>query len=401
MTRRKEAGDFVNELDQLTVHGETPVGWCAATRPNETVDADGVINPPDRTFGVADPRAPAERIYDHPEVVALREHLAEHNGVRGLEICEPSEIERAVRIFRRDGFVVVNNLLDEAALERFREGSTRVLREILEHPGPDGRKYITESSRLPHRYSYGTSSASRQLLHDPVWASMIDLPKTTPILAAIFGSMDYQVLGAGGDLCLPGAIEYQHLHGDVDEACDLPESRVAQAEAMGIEIERDDSGAIPLKTQRFIVERTPPLVTINFFMSDLTALNGPIRQIPGTHGMSMKPPAPIDEPEWMRLSTLVGGLAGGGVFRDNRAWHGATPNVSREVRSMPNVEYGAPWLGDSWAAKTMPVEVFDTLSEHARQLARHVVADLGVWPAGAGVMHPLRSDRQRAKEAAS
>lgn len=86
----------------------------------------------------------------------------------------------------------------------------------------------------------------------------------------------------------------------------------------------------------------------------------------------------------MRLSTLVGGLAGGGVFRDNRAWHGATPNVSHEVRSMPNVEYGAPWLGDSWAAKTMPLEVFETLSDHARHLARHVVADAGIWPAGRG-----------------
>ena len=387
-----------SELDDLTVHGETSVGWCEKTRPNETVDAEGVINPANRSFGVEDPRAPAERVFDHPEVVELRDYLARHNGIRGLDICEPHEIDRAVRIFHRDGFVVVNQLLEAGALERFRAGSTRVLREILERPGPDGRKYLTESFRLPHRYSYGTASASRQLLHDPAWASMVDLPATTPILAAIFGSMDYQVLGAGGDLCLPGAIEYQHLHADVNEASELPSARVAQAESMGIEINRTDDGAIDLATQRLIVERTPPIVTINFFMSDLTALNGPIRQIPGTHASAAKPPAPIDEPEWMRLSTLVGGLAGGGVIRDNRAWHGATPNVSKEVRSMPNVEYGAPWLGDSWSSKTMPHEVFEALSPHAQHLARHVVAEPGVWPTGAGVMHPLHAGRQRAKQ---
>ena len=44
------------------------------------------------------------------------------------------------------------------------------------------------------------------------WASQIDLPTTTPILKRLFGSDDYVCHGAGGDLCLPGAVEYQHLH---------------------------------------------------------------------------------------------------------------------------------------------------------------------------------------------
>jgi hypothetical protein len=36
---------------------------------------------------------------------------------------------------------------------------------------------------------------------------LIDLPTTTPIVTAIFGSPNY-VLG-GGDMVLPGAIEYR------------------------------------------------------------------------------------------------------------------------------------------------------------------------------------------------
>ncbi|HUO12673.1 MAG TPA: hypothetical protein VMU37_07950, partial [Caulobacteraceae bacterium] len=81
--------------EALRVYGESDAGWCAATPPNETSDEDG--RPLVRTVGftAADPRAPARRVYDDPEVVALREHLRRHNGLVGLEICEPHEIERA------------------------------------------------------------------------------------------------------------------------------------------------------------------------------------------------------------------------------------------------------------------------------------------------------------------
>jgi hypothetical protein len=44
-----------------------------------------------------------------------------------------------------------------------RAGADEVFAEILAHPGEDGRAYHTESGRLPHRYSYGTASASRQV----------------------------------------------------------------------------------------------------------------------------------------------------------------------------------------------------------------------------------------------
>jgi hypothetical protein len=168
-------------------------------------------------------------------------------------------------------------------------------------------------------------------MHEPVWASMIDLATTTPLLERIFGGPDYWLFGAGGDLCLPGAIEYQALHSDTRESFALPPERLAQAERMGIELRRTRDGALDDRTRVLIFERTPPRVTINFLMSDLTWENGPIRQIPGTQARPGSPPAQADEPAWMRLSTLVGAPAGAGVFRDTRAWHGATPNVSRDA----------------------------------------------------------------------
>lgn len=383
----------------LAVYGDTDVGWDAATPVNETVDEHGRPPTAERGFGVADPRAPKRRVYDAADVVALRRQLQRENGIRGLEICTPDEVDRAARIFRRDGFVVVRDLLDAEHLAQFRAGSARALREILSVPGPGGRKYMTESGRLPHRYSYGTSSASRQMLHEDEWAAMVDLPATTPILAAIFGSMDYLVVGAGGDLCLPGAVEYQHLHADVAESNALSPERIDAARGLGIEVRTDAAGEIENATRRRIVDFTPPIVTINFAMCDLTWENGPIRQIPGSHAWPMRPSPPAEEPAWMRYSTLVGAPAGAGVFRDNRAWHGATPNLSREIRALPNVEYGAPWLPQHTGAKpTMPHAVWKTLTPHGQHICRRVKAEPGVWPAGAGVMHPLAAERRAAAQ---
>ena len=389
----------MSELDNLQVFGETEVGWCEKTQPNETLDDHGNLRTENRQFGVADPRTPTRRVYDDDGVQQLREKLEKDNGYVGLDICSPDEIERAKTIFFRDGFVVVENLLNEEQLATFREGSARVLREILEPDGHDGRKYLTETNRLPHRYSYGTTSASRQLLHDHAWASMIDLETTTPIMEALFGSEDYVVLGAGGDLCLPGAIEYQHLHADLYEGQQTPERRVQQAERLGVKLNKiEDSDELDLRTRRGVVDHTPPCITINFLMSDLTWENGPIRQIPGSHKAVRPPPPPSEEPEWMRMCTLVGAKAGAGVFRDNRAWHGATPNLSREIRSLPNIEYGAPWIAGR-NAKTMTHEIYETLSDHAKHLCRFVTADPGVWPPGAGFNHALAAKRRERKEA--
>ncbi len=391
----------MSALADLRIHGETDIGWDAAIPPNETTDEFGRHLVPELDSGRVDPRAPARRAYDDPEVERLRARLRDKNGIVGLEIVEPHEVERAARIFFRDGFVVVNNLLDPERLATWRAASARVLAQILAIKGEGGRKYVTETGRLPHRYSYGTASASRELLHDPVWASMIDLPTTTPILSRIFGTADYFVRGAGGDLCLPGAIEYQGLHADTRDNFQITPARREQAERVGIQLKTvPGTDELDPATVSLILERTPPHVTINFLMSDFTWENGPVRQIPGTQGRVPNPPLLADEPEWMRLSTLVGAKAGAGVFRDNRAWHGATPNLSREIRAMPNVEYHAPWVDRSAYWKSMPHDIWETLSPHAQRACRYIKTEPGVWPAGAGVMHPLAAKRKQAKEMA-
>jgi len=133
-------------------------------------------------------------------------------------------------------------------------------------------------------------------------------------------------------------------------------------------------------------------------MSDLTWENGPIRQIPGTHGISSPAPSQENEPEWMRHCTLVGATAGSGVIRDNRAWHGATPNLSREIRAMPNIEYVADWFPKDAIIKNMPHEIWETLTDHGRTICQDVKAEPGVWPKGAGIMHPTANQRRTARK---
>ena len=387
----------MDELLGLSVHRTTDVGWDAAALPNETVDDSGRPFPPDRGFGGPDSGAPSLRQYDHPEVQALRERLRKKQRNPRLEICAPHELDRIARIFHRDGFCVVNDLLDEEVLVRWREGCTRILRELLSIPGFGGRKYTTESNRLPHRYSYGTSSASGQMLHDSVWASMVDLPATTPILTKLFGAADYA--------CSAQVVTCVCLARSSISICTLtfPRSLDFRSGAwswQGTSVSSSDGDSetneLTDKTRHLILEKMAPLITINFAMSDLTWENGPIRQIAGTHGLKQSPPQIDNEPDWMRYSTCVGAHAGSGIFRDTRAWHGATPNVGREVRAFPNVEYVAPWYSSNAIKQTMPHEIWESLSPHAQMVCRHVKAPPGVWPKGAGVMHPLASKRRAA-----
>ncbi|MGB7236502.1 MAG: phytanoyl-CoA dioxygenase family protein [Rhodococcus sp. (in: high G+C Gram-positive bacteria)] len=309
-----------------------------------------------------------------PAVVALREHLDAHGGIIGLEILDPSEIERAVRIFERDGFVVIRDALTPDQTERLAAGVMEAVREIVAlDAGRDG-------NRGSHRYSFGGTSVTRSMLHRPEWQMLVDLPTVTPILTAIFGSIDYSVRSGSGDFCLPGAVGYQPLHSDMRDFVD-PESSPFSSfdDRRGFLTTRD----LPC-----------PYVCVNFLPFEQTALNGPTRQIPGTQNARVAPPTLAEEPEWMRLSTVCPAPAGSVQIRDVRAWHGGTPNLSDHVRAIPNVEYYAPWFREP----TVPgISYADRkkLSEHAQHLTRFVVQDSSEPLETGYSFRPLRGSRPR------
>ena len=295
-----------------------------------------------------------------PEIARRRVYLREHNGIRGLDVLTPNQIERARDIFYRDGFVVVRDVLDPRQLEFIRKGCDEVIHEIVSR---DGHRY---GNRGSHRYSFGGSSLTGHLVHRPEWAMLIDLPTVTPILEAIFGSSNYISRGGGGDFCLPGAADYQALHADMGDRRELEIPGSDRTFTFGSF--HDPRGKMNYR------DLPCPYVCCNYLMVDFTAINGATRQIPGTQH-SQEPIPDLDgEPEWMKLSAVCPAPAGSVLIRDVRAWHGGTPNLSNEVRAIPNAEFYAPWFHEPMR-RSMPREIYDTLSDHAKKVCRFIVAD--------------------------
>lgn len=291
---------------------------------------------------------------EDPEVVALRDHLSAHNGLRGLEVVETGDVERAVRVFNRDGFVVVADVLTEAQRSTLHAACDEAIDAIV---GLDDDR---TGNRGSHRYSFGGSSLTRSMLHLPAWQMLVDLPTITPLVTALFGSDDYMLRSGSGDFCLPGAVEYQPLHADMGDFRDEKRTRYSSFQ--------DPRGFLTTR------DLPVPYICVNFLTVDMTPLNGPTRQIPGTQNARAPIPTLDEEPEWMRLSTVCPAPAGAALIRDVRAWHGGTPNLSDHTRAIPNVEFYAPWFREP-LAPCISYEDHQRLSAHGQHLTRFLVAD--------------------------
>jgi len=296
----------------------------------------------------------------NPDIVAKIHYLEAHNGIHGLEVLNPDEIDRAKDLFYRDGFVVIQNVLSSEQLARLKDGCNREIHSLLANDKDRA------GNRGSHRYSFGSASRTGQLLHCPEWAMLLDLPTLTPLMTAIFGSREYLCSGGGGDFSLPGAVHYQPLHSDMNDRIEFEHN----GKTITFGSFHDPRGKLNYR------DLPCPFVSCNFLISDATTTNGPTRQVPGTQHSQVEIPTLENEPEWMRLSTVCPAPAGSVMIRDVRAWHGGTPNLSNEVRAIPNVEFYAPWYR-SPTKRSMPRELYDTLSDHGKALAQHVAAEPG------------------------
>lgn len=220
-------------------------------------------------------------------------------------------------LLRRDGFCVVREgFLDQ--LPALRAASDRIAAEII---SKDSEGY---GNRGPQRYSFGVASITGQCLHEEPWAACVDLHAITPILQELWPG-GYKCDGGGGDFSSAHCTAYQPLHTDYRDALHLPVggglpiSLDAPTE-LGQQYKQvgsfwDPSGRVNHR------DLPTPEITLNFLVQDFTPLNGPTRQILGTHISQALIPTPEEEPTWMRLSTVLA-PAGSVLLRDPRAWHG-------------------------------------------------------------------------------
>eukprot|EP01043_Picozoa_sp_COSAG02_P044655 COSAG02_NODE_4009_length_5918_cov_10.500086_5_plen_229_part_00 len=157
-----------------------------------------------------------------------------------------------------------------------------------------------------------------------------ELETCCPIIDKIYNSpgsvSEWAISGAGGDMALPGAVECQGLHRDsappdmgLEIGGESFQRRSSHARSMGMSNyieallkdlrdgdEHTQGADMSLYTMRALSEMMHPSGTINFLLTDSTWENGPIRTILGSHCNVQQPPKTDEEPEWMRLSTLVG-----------------------------------------------------------------------------------------------
>lgn len=291
-----------------------------------------------------------------PGVAALHTHLEANSGIKGFDILEPHDVSRAVQLFQRDGFVVVANILNSEQIETLRNGCMVVSAEIL------ALDQDRKGNRGSHRYSFGGSSLTRSQLHRPEWQMLLEIQTVTDLVGAMFGSPDFVLRAASGDFCLPGAIGYQPLHSDVRDWAPGGQTPFSAF--------HDPRGQLTIR------DLPCPYICVNFLPQDVTPINGPTRQIPGTQHTRGPIPSLEDEPEWMRLSTVCPAPAGAIMIRDVRAWHGGTPNISDAIRFIPNLEFYAPWFREPMVP-SISYQDFNKLSEPVQRLARECVADSG------------------------
>lgn len=291
---------------------------------------------------------------DDPYVLDLIKHLEANNGIRDLPILSPDDVDEAVRLFKRDGFVVIGGVLDSERVDLLASGCNEVINEVVALDS-DSR-----GNRGSHRYSFGGSSLTRSQLHRPAWQMLLEVDIVHELLTRIWGSTDYILRAASGDFCLPGAIDYQPLHSDVRDFADAKSSPFSSF--------YDWRGQVSLR------DMPPPYICANFLPQDVTPLNGPTRQIPGTQNSRAKIPSLDQEPEWMKLSTVCPAPAGSVMIRDVRAWHGGTPNLSDHTRAIPNLEFYAPWFREP-IVPGISYQDAKNLSERAQRLVRFCVKD--------------------------
>jgi hypothetical protein len=274
-------------------------------------------------------------------------------------LVDPAEegfARRAAELFHRDGFVLIKDCLDEARQQRIRLGCDQVICHIVAHdPHMLG-------SRGSHRYAFGTAPSHCECAHN--WAALIDPPPVLAAVEQIFESPLFRCSGYGGDFVLPGCVEFQHLHRDMGDYLNDPNGRLT---------------FLDMPCAQVVVNY--PIVVGEGDTAKMahTTYNGATRQIPGTQQSHQPIPPHEVEPLWMKLSTTAPAPAGCAMLRDVRAWHGGTPNLSRDVRAIPSVTFTAPWFSTNTATnsrpRSLPRCVFQTLSARGQAVAADIVCE--------------------------
>ena len=278
------------------------------------------------------------------------------------------------------------NKLEQASVEVYQKGYT-LLEQAIDFPLCDALLASSKDilsqvkDKHPHfkgnrglkRYSLGSLAQSGSWLYLRPWVDLMNTPIIHHFLQVFFSSNHYSIKGGGGDVCLPGCTDYQPLHADISEA--WPMRNTVTGELFTYGSFYDPRGSLKL------TDLPCPYLILNIVVQDLTPENGPMRIIPKTHTTPRPAPSLEEEEINFKKSTLAGVKKGTLIIRDARTWHGGTPNISKEIRSLPNLEVFAPWYREPFVP-SFPEELLEHMSKEASHALRFVTGPKEKIPLG-------------------
>jgi hypothetical protein len=347
--------------------------------------------------------------FDHPDVAALRSRLLASRPAREhadeLEIVDPN-VEgfacRAAELLQRDGYAIVSDVLAPDIVAGVQAGLERIIRGVVAHDP------LRTGNRGSHRYAI-TASTVKHFGAQTAWATLLDRPALLRILAEVFRTDEFVASNEGSpwggfhhcDFCLPGALDFQHLHSDGAAPQDgqYRDVKLCTRENGTVfwrEIEADNSKEEEeheIQDTSTVNLRDIPIghfgVTVNFPMElggdshgGQSTVGGPTRLVAGTQHSKEPIPFYSQEPLSMKLSMAAPLPLGCAVLRDCRAWHGGCPNVSRSVRALLGVGYHVPGRGPAFGTTglnrvVLSREAYALLSLQGQHVCRELVIQGG------------------------
>lgn len=237
------------------------------------------------------------------------------------------EISRFVADALRDGFCVLPAHFPKAKMVQWREACLPLLAKQMELEGAN-------TSRGAQRY-YVTFPFAMPFADPAIYED----PDLIAIVEQLAGK-DFVMCQLASDTPMLGS-DYQGIHRDCPPL--FPENE----------------------------QETPMYqLALNFPLVDVTAENGPLEIIRGTHLMSREQGMQLLESGKSSIEAVSLKL-GDVMIRDVRTLHRGTPNKTTESRPMVVIGYSRSWLNRPEVSITIPTEQFEHLSDFAKNMLRN------------------------------
>jgi len=205
-----------------------------------------------------------------------------------LNVDITQEVEDDVAFFKRWGYLVVEDAIQESEVEDFRRGLDNV--------------FSVKKEQFIHEL----------LEQDECFTPLLENPKVLHRMQAILGSC-IQLHSATGRIVMPGA-EDQNWHRDVP---------------WPVSPEGTPYGALPGQ------------INCGFYLDELTDENGPIVIVPGSHRVPFRPPTcHANFPDELRIHALPGQA----IMFDGCLYHRGAANRSQNRRRVCLMCYQPAWM---------------------------------------------------------